>query len=54
MIDDEPRPVWMMGPVRNPVLQHRVSLFSLVPLFLSFGKRRAELIVSEYPKCLFK
>ena len=27
MIDDEP-----MGPVRNPVLGHRVRLFSLVPL----------------------
>jgi hypothetical protein len=26
--DDEPR----LGPVRNPVLQHRVRLFSLVPL----------------------
>ncbi len=36
MRDDEPRPVWMslpiMGPVRNPVLEHRVRLFSLVPL----------------------
>ena len=59
MRDDEPRPVWMsplitQGPVRNPVLQHRVRLFSLVPLVWESTPKLEPIVCVYYCRTYYK
>ena len=49
---DEPRLLWTrlsLGPVRDPVLKHKVRLFSLVPSRLGIAPKTPGWLVQDEP-----